>query len=359
MPEDALDEDLAGEEAERQAAVEMREMIVELIVQDEAFREEPSTARRLGEVKELPLRAKAYDDCRASTPPDPKRLNIMTSLAAGTSRAKQHLELLQGDDRSAREKWQNPPKLAGFDVALSKGFWRNEGDVLMYSYSYSRLLKDDQADSLQGLRQLRQLGLEQPGFTEDDIRQVFRLSFDILQTSTSSRSSRKGKRFYQPERSRWFHGEVATGEKKPHLCCKLAKSAWYNRVGWRYKRQANFQLCTEELRPLEPDVCCRVGEDEQQKVGVHIKQAKGLGYQIVREIWEWPDKYFGKSRPIFQLDDVTGGTDYDGSPVSAAIVREFLEKRLQMGLLQAASGRVESSSRGPNGSRQINGFDEI
>lgn len=89
---------------------------------------------------------------------------------------------------------------------------------------------------------------------------------------------------------------------------------------------------------MEPDVCCRVGEDEQQKVGVHIKQAKGLGYQIVREIWEWPDKYFGKSRPIFQLDDVTGGTDYDGSPVSAAIVREFLEKRLQMGLLQAASG---------------------
>ena len=61
--------------------------------------------------------------------------------------------------------------------------------------------------------------------------------------------------------------EVATGEKRPHLCCKLAWSAWYNRV---------FQLCTEELRPLESDVCCRVGEEEQ-KVGVHIKQAKGLG----------------------------------------------------------------------------------
>eukprot|EP00913_Durusdinium_trenchii_P025491 g23929.t1 len=121
-------------------------------------------------------------------------------------------------------------------------------------------------------------------------------------------SSKEGKRSDQPERSRWFHGEVATGEKRPHLCCKLAWSAWYNRV---------FQLCTEELRPLESDVCCRVGEEEQ-KVGVHIKQAKGLGFQKVG-IREWHAKLFGKSRPIFKLSDVTGGTDYDGSPVSAPI----------------------------------------
>ncbi|CAK9011260.1 unnamed protein product [Durusdinium trenchii] len=140
-------------------------------------------------------------------------------------------------------------------------------------------------------------------------------------------SSKEGKRSDQPERSRWFHGEVATGEKRPHLCCKLAWSAWYNRV---------FQLCTEELRPLESDVCCRVGEEEQ-KVGVHIKQAKGLGFQKVG-IREWHAKLFGKSRPIFKLSDVTGGTDYDGSPVSAPIVQHFLEKRLQAGLLQVASG---------------------
>eukprot|EP00435_Cladocopium_sp_Y103_P062085 s1069_g23.t1 len=144
-------------------------------------------------------------------------------------------------------------------------------------------------------------------------------------------SSKVGKRLKQPEGYHWFHAEVSPGKKKPHRCCKLAWTAWTDRVGWRYTRQATFELCTKEERPVPPEVCCRVGIGEQ-KVGIRIRKAEALGSQKIPEWW-WHPKTFGKSFPIVALKDITGATDYDGSAVSPADTVQFLKNKVVAGLL--------------------------
>lgn len=69
--------------------------------------------------------------------------------------------------------------------------------------------------------------------------------------------------------------EVSPESKKPHLCCKLASTAWNNRVGWKYEEQATAERCFVETRPLK-DACCRFGEKEQ--VAVRLKQSKARAY---------------------------------------------------------------------------------
>ena len=76
---------------------------------------------------------------------------------------------------------------------------------------------------------------------------------------------------------RWFHPNETSGDSKPHLCCKLSTSKSWDWVGFRYERQMSLHLCMSELRPVQPNVCCRV-RDDLNSMAFHIRQARSEGY---------------------------------------------------------------------------------
>jgi len=143
---------------------------------------------------------------------------------------------------------------------------------------------------------------------------------------------KEDKHSQRPDFYRWFHGNLAEG-KKPHYCCKLEKNAWYNRAGWGYQRQATAKLCMMEVRPVPEDVCCRQpGYHGNETIGLHLKQVTLQGYQQIPH-WTWHDPNYGKSYPIYTLSDIRGATDFDGTPISAEQVREFLLNKVKSGFL--------------------------
>ena len=143
---------------------------------------------------------------------------------------------------------------------------------------------------------------------------------------------KEGKFTSHPDRMRWFHGNLAEG-KKPHYCCKLEKNAWYNRAGWGYQRQATAKLCMMEVRPVPEDVCCRQeGLHGNETIGLHVKQVILQGYQRISQ-WTSRAPDYDKSYPIYTLSDIRGATDFDGTPISAEQVREFLLNKVKSGHL--------------------------
>ena len=121
---------------------------------------------------------------------------------------------------------------------------------------------------------------------------------------------------------RWFHANENSEESKPHLCCKLAMSKSWNFVGWKYQRQKDLHLCMSEVRPIQPEVCCRL-EDDLGSIGFHIHRARSEGYMA--QYYSSPrGVYFGRSRPFIQMEDIAYGVDYDGLRVSKADVQEFV-----------------------------------
>lgn len=143
--------------------------------------------------------------------------------------------------------------------------------------------------------------------------------------SMSECPSRKGKDVdaqKHPIGFRWFHPNETSGDSKPHLCCKLSTSKSWDWVGFRYERQMSLHLCMSELRPVQPNVCCRV-RDDLNSMAFHIRQARSEGYM---RAYYGKGTYFGKSSPFVHIDDISSATDYDGQHLSATSAQEFVRK---------------------------------
>eukprot|EP00438_Fugacium_kawagutii_P021751 Skav206708 [mRNA] locus=scaffold99:232246:236479:+ [translate_table: standard] len=65
--------------------------------------------------------------------------------------------------------------------------------------------------------------------------------------------SKTNKKKWQPEYARFFHPEESFEAGKPHLCCKFAWSAWYDRKGFGY-RKATAEHCFSEVQSLKDRV---------------------------------------------------------------------------------------------------------
>lgn len=144
--------------------------------------------------------------------------------------------------------------------------------------------------------------------------------------SISECPSRKGEEVNEhgnPLGFRWFHANENSKESKPHLCCKLAMSKSWAFVGWKYQRQEDLHLCMSEVRPIQPEVCCRL-QDDVGAINFHIRRARSEGYMAAYS--HPPGVYFGRSRPIIHMEDIAYGVDYDGSRVSMADVQDFVRK---------------------------------
>eukprot|EP00438_Fugacium_kawagutii_P030898 Skav215851 [mRNA] locus=scaffold1630:188974:190149:- [translate_table: standard] len=162
-------------------------------------------------------------------------------------------------------------------------------------------------------------------------------------------SLKKWKYDSDPEHARWFHPEVSPGSKKPHLCCKFAWTAWYDRKGLAYTQQATAERCFSETRPVE-DACCRIGEEEQ--VAVRLKQFKTRAFQ--RTCSGYCSIDYGKSLPYFSVDDIASATDYDGSTLSVQQVKELLEYKKQAGAFGDFYHRQQSGEQVYTCSKHVN-----
>eukprot|EP00438_Fugacium_kawagutii_P015670 Skav217047 [mRNA] locus=scaffold1849:7466:9570:+ [translate_table: standard] len=152
-----------------------------------------------------------------------------------------------------------------------------------------------------------------------------------------SRSWQKSR--WDVEYERFFHPEVSPGSRKPHLCCKLAWTVWFDRKGLGYTKQATAERCFGETRPVE-DACCRIGKEEQ--VAVRVKQIKAkAGQQLHRGSYSsW--FYYKKSNPYISIKNIVSATDYDGSTLSIEQVKDLLHYKAQAGTLGGVTYRPEA-----------------
>eukprot|EP00438_Fugacium_kawagutii_P011944 Skav213591 [mRNA] locus=scaffold2340:43075:44337:- [translate_table: standard] len=139
-----------------------------------------------------------------------------------------------------------------------------------------------------------------------------------------------GKEQSEPEYARFFHSKASFEAGKPHLCCKFARSAWYDRKGLGY-RKATAEHCFSEVRPLPEGRCCRLGKEEQ--VAVRVKRIRKIAWQKIIGTRQDYDIHHGKSMPYFSVNDIASAMDYDGSALSVQQVKELLQDKEQAGVL--------------------------
>ena len=133
--------------------------------------------------------------------------------------------------------------------------------------------------------------------------------------SISECPSRKGKKV--DDNFRWFH---ESENSQPDLCCKLDRRKSWHWVGFKYKLQTDLRFCMSEVRPLKPEACCRV-QDEEVSIGFLVHQIRSEGYMTGITPTEF---YFGKGSPVIHKEDISYAVDYDGHTVLGRDVYEFL-----------------------------------
>lgn len=124
-----------------------------------------------------------------------------------------------------------------------------------------------------------------------------------------------------PSHFRWYHADQ-------DLCCKMAFTFSMTWVGWGYKRQTTVDLCVSEVRPHASDECCHL-KDRSGEIGLHVHQTKTFLYLEAYKSYETPwsgiVRTFYKSKPQFELEEVTGSADHTGKAVEADTARAFLQ----------------------------------
>ena len=127
---------------------------------------------------------------------------------------------------------------------------------------------------------------------------------------------------------------LGRGFQRKNRWQQLKRPNFIAKAGWGYQRQATAKLCMIEMRPVPEDVCCRQqGLHGNETIGLHVKQVTLQGYQQIPH-YTWHDPDYGKSYPTYTLSDIRGATDYDGTPISAEKVREFLLNKVKSGFLK-------------------------
>lgn len=134
-----------------------------------------------------------------------------------------------------------------------------------------------------------------------------------------------------PSYYRFFHADKVSGDKKPHMCCKLSYTSIFDIKGFKYKRQ-DIDLCTHDVRPVPDDVCCRVHFPGEEAIGLRLRQVLRRAGQYIdydEETRVIKSREFTLDRLSFHLEDIADSLDYNGTVVSAAAAREFVTANRQ------------------------------